>query len=174
MFDGAGNAAPITARVVALPVLVMRTSGKAGFRSRTGLTGRRALMSESGSNGIVCVRSRYPFAETLQRLLAALSQHHVTVFATIDHQAAAKTVGIAMPRTTVVVFGNPAVGTPLMLARPSLALDLPSKALIAEAATGEVTVSCNAADYLVARHDLPADAMEKLQGFSGLLRAVLA
>ncbi len=131
-------------------------------------------MTTSSARGIVGIRSRYAFAETVQRVLAALAAHGIKVFAVIDHQAGASEIGLAMPPTTLIVFGNPAAGTPLMLERPSLALDLPSKALIAETAPGEVSVSFNAAQYLIERHTLPAGARDKLEGFLHVISAAIA
>ena len=106
------------------------------------------------SNGVSRFISPFSFQETVQRLLAALSEHGIKVFATWDQQAEANAVGLAMPPATLIVFGNPKAGTPLMLARPESALDLPLKALIIESA-GQVSVCCNTPDYVIQRHGLP-------------------
>jgi uncharacterized protein (DUF302 family) len=107
-------------------------------------------------NGVASINSAFPFSITVQRLLATLSEHGIKVFATWDQQAEAHAVGLAMPPTTLIVFGNPKAGTPLMLAQPQSALDLPLKVLVVEASTGEVSVHFNTAEYVVQRHALPA------------------
>jgi uncharacterized protein (DUF302 family) len=105
--------------------------------------------------GIVTTPSPFPFKETVSRLQSALETHGVKIFAVIDQQAAAESVGMQLPPTTLIIFGNPKGGTPLMLAQPSSALDLPLKVLIAEATPGQVEVSCNDTGYLMQRHALP-------------------
>lgn len=127
-------------------------------------------MGSADTRGIVTLASPHAFAETLRRIRAALADHGATVFATIDHQAAAKEAGLTMPPATVIVFGNPRVGTPLMLARPSVALDLPSKVLVAEDAHGRVVVRFNTAAWLVGRHDLPPESTARLAPLGQLVR----
>lgn len=90
----------------------------------------------------------------MQRLLDALSEHGIKVFATWDQQAEARAAGLAMPPTTLIVFGSPKAGTPLMLARPESALDLPLKVLVFES-DGQVSVCFNTPDYIIQRHALP-------------------
>ena len=86
------------------------------------------------------LESAYPFAETLQRLQSALEAKGLTIFATIDQRAAAQSVGLDMPPTTLLVYGNPTGGTPPMLATPDFALDLPLKVLVREEAGGKIIV----------------------------------
>ncbi len=95
--------------------------------------------SSSRSNGVARFTSPFPFRETVQRVLAALAEHGIKVFATWDQQAEARAVGLDMPPTTLIVFGNPKAGTPLMLAQPESALDLPLKILVLES-YGQVSV----------------------------------
>lgn len=90
----------------------------------------------------------------MQRVLGVLAEHGIKVFATWDQQAEASAVGLAMPPITLIVFGNPKAGTPLMLAQPEAALDLPLKLLVTESA-GQVSVCFNTPDYLIQRHALP-------------------
>ena len=92
------------------------------------------------SHDIVQRTSPYAFADTVGRLLAAFDEKGITVFATIDQQAEARAVGLSMPPTTLIVFGNPRAGTPLMLANPQAGLDLPLKVLVCEPAPGRVDV----------------------------------
>jgi len=119
-------------------------------------------VTTSASSGIVSIRSPHPFADTVQRLLAAFANHGLKVFATIDQRAEAAAVDLTMPPTTLVIFGNPKAGTPLMLEQPLSALDLPLKALVTEATPGEVIVSFNAAAYILQRHSLSADLSNNL------------
>jgi uncharacterized protein (DUF302 family) len=114
------------------------------------------------SNGIVELESRNSFAETLDKLTQLLTQKGVTIFAVVDHSGEAAKVGIDMRPTKVVIFGNPKDGTPVMLASPSAAIDLPLKILIAENEAGKVLVSYNTPEYLAQRHGIPADLAEKL------------
>ena len=111
--------------------------------------------SESvASNGVARFTSPFPFQETVQRVLGVLAEHGIRIFATWDQQAEAHAVGLAMPPATLIVFGNPKAGTPLMLAQPESALDLPLKVLVIESA-GKVSVCFNTPDYIIRRHALP-------------------
>jgi len=92
--------------------------------------------------------SRHGFADTLAHLEAAIGQTAFRVFGRLDHAAAARDVGLAMPPATVVVFGNPRVGTPQFLEHPMLAIDFPMRALVWEDAQGRVSVTCNSASYV--------------------------
>jgi uncharacterized protein (DUF302 family) len=124
--------------------------------------------------GIVTLRSLHSFNETVQRLLSTFSSHQIKVFATIDQQAEALAVGMTMPPTTLIIFGNPKAGTPLMLAQPLSAIDLPLKVLVSESTPGEVMVSFNDPQYLLARHSLAAEFLQKLAPASHLIESALA
>lgn len=106
--------------------------------------------------------SIYTFAETIGRLRAALESKGFTIFATIDHRAAAQSVGLEMPPTTVLVFGNPRGGTPLMVAAPDFALELPLRVLVREDGNGRAWVVYNSAATLEGKHDLPSGMAERL------------
>ena len=117
----------------------------------------------SDDRGLVSVQSAYPFSETVQRLLDAFAHHGLKVFATIDQAAEAEAVGLTMPPTTLIIFGNARAGTPLMLAQPRSGIDLPLKALVtAPAVGGQVTVSLNKSDYIISRHSLPKGLQRNL------------
>jgi len=105
--------------------------------------------------GIVKISSHHSVDETVDKLKAILRSKGVTLFALVDHSGEAEKVGMKMPPTKLLIFGNPKGGTPLMLAAPSAALDLPLKILIAEDAEGKVWISYNSAEYLKERHGLP-------------------
>src|SRR5215469_10872761 len=94
-------------------------------------------------------------SETVERLKAILRSKGITLFAVIDHSGEAAKVGMKMPNTKLLIFGNPKGGTPLMLAAPSIAIDLPLKILVAEDAQGKVWISYNTPEYLKERHGLP-------------------
>jgi uncharacterized protein (DUF302 family) len=101
------------------------------------------------SNGLVELMSNYSVDETLQRLQNILQVKNITIFALIDHSGEAAKAGMTMPPTKVLIFGNPRAGTPLMLASPTVAIDLPLKILIREDEAGRVLVSYNSVPYLV-------------------------
>lgn len=119
------------------------------------------------------LRSPHPFADTVQRLLDAFATRGIKVFATIDQQAEARSVGLDMPPTTLIVFGNPKAGTPLMLANPAVGVDLPLKLLVSEARPGEVSVLLTPAAALIERHALPPELAADLEPAERLVAAVL-
>ena len=125
------------------------------------------------SRGIVRLESPYVFADTVQRLLAAFAEKGVKVFATIDQQAEARAAGLAMPPTTLIVFGNPKAGTPLMLANPQAGVDLPLKVLVCEPEPGQVAVLFTAASEIIERHSLPPELLSNLVPAERLIAAVL-
>jgi uncharacterized protein (DUF302 family) len=117
-------------------------------------------MAPNTNNGILHKRSNHSGDETLERLKRALQAKGVTIFAIIDHSGEAEKVGLKMPPTKVVMFGNPKAGTPVMLATPSIAIDLPLKILISEDREGKVWVSYNSLTYLQERHGLPQELLQ--------------
>jgi len=119
--------------------------------------------------GLVLVRSRHSVGETVQRLESAFVGKGMQVFAVVDHSGEAEKVGLKMRPTKVLIFGSPKGGTPLMVAAPSLAIDLPMKALVAEDAGGEVWVTYNSPDYLQERHGVPADLIKNLAGAGAVI-----
>jgi uncharacterized protein (DUF302 family) len=125
------------------------------------------------ADGLVVVASALGFAETLERLLGALGESMVPVFAQIDHAAGAKAAGLALRPTTLVIFGAARAGTPLMAADQTMGLDLPLRALVYEDAAGEVHVAYNEPEWLAARHGLAPDGSPTLAAMTGLLEAVV-
>jgi uncharacterized protein (DUF302 family) len=114
--------------------------------------------------GLIRVASRYSVDETVRRLEAAFAGKGMQVFTVIDHSGEAEKVGLTMRPTKVVIFGSPKGGTPLMVAAPSLAIDLPLKALVAEDAEGKVSVTYNDPEYLKERHGVPEELIKNLAG----------
>jgi uncharacterized protein (DUF302 family) len=121
-------------------------------------------------NGMVHLRSPYPVSETLKRVESIFQTHGLTVFCRIDHSGEAAKVGLKMRPTEVLVFGNPKGGTPLMIAAPTLAIDLPLKALVWEDAEGNTWLSYNSAEYLQHRHSVPPELIKNLAGAETLLQ----
>lgn len=110
----------------------------------------------------VRLESAYSFSDTLARLRSTLEGKGLRIFATIDHRAAAQSVGLDMPPTTVLIYGNPKGGTPLMVAAPDFALELPLRVLVREGEHGKTYVTFNPSTTLEGKHGLPAGMAEKL------------
>jgi len=126
-------------------------------------------MSESG-DGLVRIASPRSVPETIQRLEEVLRAKGMTIFARIDHSGEAAKVGLEMHPTQVLLFGSPKGGTPVMVAAPSVAIDLPLKALVAEDDQGKVWVTYNSPEYLQQRHGIPPDLVKNLAGAGALLQ----
>ncbi len=112
-------------------------------------------MTPDRDPGIITKPSHHSVEETVEKLEVLLQAKGVTLFALVDHSGEAAKVGMRMPPTQLLIFGNPTAGTPLMLAAPSVAIDLPLKILVWEDAQGRVWLSYNALAYLKERHGLP-------------------
>lgn len=122
-------------------------------------TGKKA--PETG-NGIVSKPSNHSVEQTVEKLKAIMQSKGVTLFALIDHSGEAEKVGMQMRPTKLLVAGSPKAGTPLMLASPSIAIDLPLKILVWEDVRGKAWVSYNSPEYLKERHDLPRDLLQNI------------
>jgi uncharacterized protein (DUF302 family) len=121
-------------------------------------------------NGMVHLSSPYTVPRTLERLESLLQKQGLMVFDRIDHSGEAEKAGLKMRPTQLVIFGSPKAGTPLMIAAPTLAIDLPLKALIWEDNTGKVWLSYNSAEYLKQRHNIPDDLVRNIAGVAALLQ----
>ncbi len=119
-------------------------------------------MAPMNTTGIVDIRSRHSVEETVDRLKSLLASKDVALFALVDHSGEAERVGMKMPPTKLLIFGSPKAGTPVMLAAPTTAIDLPLKILIRENDDAEVLVSYNSLDYLEERHAIPKELMQNL------------
>jgi uncharacterized protein (DUF302 family) len=122
-------------------------------------------------SGIVTKASKHSVDETVARLQGMLQTKGIKLFALVDHSGEAKQAGLEMPATKLLIFGNPKAGTPLMLAAPSIAIDLPLKVLVWQAADGTVWLSYNSPAYLAERHRLPATLTAPLAAVDGLVTA---
>jgi uncharacterized protein (DUF302 family) len=118
-------------------------------------------MTDQGK-GITTKSSNHSVDETVEKLKSILQAKGVTLFALVDHSGEAAKVGMKMPATKLLIFGSPKAGTPLMLAAPSIAIDLPLKILVSEDAQGKVWVSYNSPAYLQERHNLPPDLLQNI------------
>jgi len=119
-------------------------------------------MADAAKNGIVNKPSNHSVEQTVEALTAMLKSKGVAVFALIDHSGEAEKVGLKMRPTKLLIFGNPKAGTPLMLASPSSAIDLPLKLLVWEDAQRKVWISYNSPEYLRERHGLPQELMQNI------------
>jgi uncharacterized protein (DUF302 family) len=121
-------------------------------------------MPELPDNGLIHLSSRHTVLETLKRLEAIVQTKGLTIVARIDHSGGAAKVGLKMQPTKLLIFGNPRSGTPVMIASPSVAIDLPLKALVWQDDAGNVWLSYNSADYLKERHAIPDNLLQNIAG----------
>jgi uncharacterized protein (DUF302 family) len=119
---------------------------------------------------MIDVSSRYSVPETLARLQVILKEKGVNVFALIDHSGEAEKVGLKMRPTQLLIFGSPKAGTPLMVAAPRVAIDLPLKALAWQDEQGQVWLSYNSPEYLQERHGFPADLVKNIAVVGALVQ----
>lgn len=119
-------------------------------------------MAPAANNGIVDKPGNHSVDQTVDKLKNILQSKGVTLFALVDHSGEAEKVGMEMPPTKLLIFGNPKGGTPLMLAAPRIAIDLPLKILVWEDAQGKVWVSYNSPAYLQERHGFPSDLLQNI------------
>jgi len=127
-------------------------------------------MSANHDNGVITRPSPYSVTDLVERLIEAFQSHNLQIFARIDQREAARGHGLDMPPMELLLFGNPAAGTPLMIVHPSLAIDLPLKALVWEDSEGAVWLSYNNPVYLKERHGL---AETPFLAVVGLMEAVV-
>ena len=119
-------------------------------------------MTSNADTGIVSIPSNHSVDKTVEKLEGILQAKGIKLFALIDHSGEAEKAGMRMPPTKLVIFGNPKAGTPLMLASPGIAIDLPLKMLVWEDGNGKVWISYNSPAYLQARHGLPQDLIQNI------------
>jgi len=119
-------------------------------------------MAPATNNGIVDKPSNHSVEQTVEKLKTLLQSKGVTLFALVDHSGEAEKVGMKMRPTKLLIFGSPKAGTPLMLASPTIAIDLPLKILVWEDGQGKVWVSYNSPGYLKERHGLPPDLVQNI------------
>jgi uncharacterized protein (DUF302 family) len=125
-------------------------------------------VSANPQNGLIHLSSAHSVDDTLQRLESLLQERGITIFARIDHSGEAEKVGLSMRPTKLLVFGSPKGGTPLMQAAPSIAIDLPLKALFWEDADGKIWLTYNDPAYLQERHNVPPELLPNIAGVGAL------
>jgi uncharacterized protein (DUF302 family) len=119
-------------------------------------------MATAPARGIIDKPSNHSVDETVAKLKNILQSKGVTLFALVDHSGEAEKAGMKMRSTKLLIFGSPKAGTPLMLAVPSVAIDLPLKILVWEDVQGKVWISYNSPEYLQERHGLPQELMQNI------------
>jgi len=129
------------------------------------------IVTPHSDSGIIDERSQHSVEQTVERLSAMLRAKGITLFALVDHGAEAAKIGMTMPPTKLLIFGNPKAGTPLMLAAPSVAIDLPLKILVWEDAQGRAWLSYNSPAYLQERHGVPQELLPNIAVVEMLVRA---
>src|SRR5713101_8244476 len=127
-------------------------------------------MTSSNDRGLIDIPSKHSVDETVAKLQGILQAKGVTLFALVDHSGEAAKAGLKMRPSKLLIFGNPKAGTPLMLAAPRIAIDLPLKNLIWEDAQGKVWVTYNSPVYLQERHGLPAELLPNISVIEALAK----
>ncbi len=125
-------------------------------------------------NGIISKSTNRTVDETVEKIKTLLQAKGVKLFTVIDHSGEAEAIGIKMPPTKLLIFGNPKAGTPLMRAAPMVAIDLPLKLLVWEDAHGTRWISYNSPQYLKERHALPDDLLKNIAVIEGLATVATA
>jgi uncharacterized protein (DUF302 family) len=126
------------------------------------LSRKEIAMPTSNARGVIDLPSNYSVDETVQRLMSILAGKHISLFASVDHSGEAEKVGMKMPPTKLIIFGSPKAGTPIMLAAPSIAIDLPLKILVWEDSRERVWVSYNSPEYLQDRHGVSHEMLQSV------------
>jgi uncharacterized protein (DUF302 family)/uncharacterized membrane protein YidH (DUF202 family) len=119
-------------------------------------------MAPIADHGIINKASNHSVDETVEKLKGILQAKGVTLFALVDHSGEAEKAGLKMRPTKLLIFGNPKGGTPVMVAAPSAAIDLPLKILVWEDAQGKVWAAYNSPSYLQQRHGIPQELLQNI------------
>ena len=151
---------------LAMAIYLVSARGSANFYSENheevSMASGSSMEALAVSKGIINKLSNNSVDQTVEKLKNILQSKGVTLFALVDHSGEAEKVGMKMRPTKLLIFGSPKAGTPLMLAAPSIAIDLPLKILVWEDGQGKVWVSYNSPDYLRERHGLPQDLLQNI------------
>ncbi len=125
-------------------------------------------MHQLPDSGLIHLRSTHSVEDTVVRLVAILQTKSLPILAQIDHSGDAAKAGLTMPPTKLLIFGNARSGTPLMISAPTVAIDLPLKALIWQDTAGKIWLSYNSPEYLKQRHSIPDDLLNNIAGISAI------
>jgi len=156
--------------LVGLAMAIYLISVRTSTRSQSQNSKEVSMMSER-DNGIVNTPSRHSVDQTVGKLEAILQAKGITLFALVDHSGEAAKVGMTLPPTKLLIFGSPKAGTPLMVAAPSSAIDLPLKILVWEDGEGKVWISYNSPQYLADRHRIPPELLPNIAVVGALAAA---
>jgi uncharacterized protein (DUF302 family) len=126
-------------------------------------------MESSSHSGVVTVTGKQPLAQTVRKIEEILRTRGLKLFAVIDHGEEAEGAGLHLRPTKLLIFGSPKAGTPLMVASPTSAIDLPLKILVWVNDEGLTQISYNSAAYLAARHSLPPGVAQNIAGVESLV-----
>jgi uncharacterized protein (DUF302 family)/uncharacterized membrane protein YidH (DUF202 family) len=156
--------------VVGLAMAIYLTSF--GEARQSSVSERKEIsMAPHSDSGIVALRGNRSVDQTVEKLEKTLQEKGVKLFTVVDHSGEAEKVGMHMPLTKLLIFGHPKAGTPLMLASPSIAIDLPLKILVSEDSQGQVWISYNSPSYLQARHALSQELLQNIAVVEALAKS---
>jgi uncharacterized protein (DUF302 family)/uncharacterized membrane protein YidH (DUF202 family) len=151
---------------LAMAVYLVSVRGSANLYSENheevSMASGSSIEAPAGGQGIINRASNHSVDQTVEKLRNVLQSKGVTLFGLVDHSGEAEKAGMKMRPTKLLIFGSPKAGTPLMLAAPSVAIDLPLKILVSEDEQGKVWVSYNSPDYLRERHRLPQELLQNI------------
>jgi uncharacterized protein (DUF302 family)/uncharacterized membrane protein YidH (DUF202 family) len=147
---------------IAMAIYVVKVRGPATVHSENLREGPMEAAKEAKKKGIISNASHHSVDETVERLRNILESKGVTVFALVDHSGEAAKAGMTMRPTKLLIFGSPKAGTPLMVAAPSTAIDLPLKILVWEDGEGKIWLSYNSSEYLQERHGFPRELLQNI------------
>ena len=156
-FKRSSSLAIIVALILAVIGVVM-----AVYLISVGEPGQEKAMTSNTDSGIVSIPGNHSVDTTIEKLQEMLQAKGVKVFALVDHSGEAERAGMQMPPTKLLIFGSPKAGTPLMVASPGIAIDLPLKILVSEDGNGKVRISYNSLRYLQTRHHLPQELVQNI------------
>jgi len=142
---------------MAIYLVLVRNSTHSQLENR-----KEISVTLNAGKGIIDAPSNHSVDQTVDKLKGLLEAKGVNLFALVDHSGEAAKVGMKMRPTKLLIFGSPKAGTPVMLAAPSSAIDLPLKILIWEDDYGKVWVSYNSPEYLQERHDIPKELLPNI------------
>jgi uncharacterized protein (DUF302 family)/uncharacterized membrane protein YidH (DUF202 family) len=142
---------------MAIYLVLVRSSTRSPLENN-----KETSMTIPKGKGMIDIPSKHSVSQTVERLKGVLAAKGVTLFALVDHSGEAAKVGMKMRSTQLLIFGSPKAGTPLMLAAPSSAIDLPLKMLIWEDNQDKVWISYNSPEYLQERHGIPQELLPNI------------
>jgi uncharacterized protein (DUF302 family)/uncharacterized membrane protein YidH (DUF202 family) len=157
--------------LVGLAMAVYLISVRSSARSQSE-NSKETSMTVSADSGIIDTPTTHSVDESVEKLKSILRDKGITLFALVDHSGEAEKAGMKMRPTKLLIFGNPKGGTPVMVAAPSIAIDLPLKVLVWEDAAGKTWLSYNSPDYLKKRHGVPDDLVKNIAVVGALVQKV--